>query len=273
MESTQSNSVRNHFILVHGLCHGAWCWYKVVAALEAAGHRVTAVDLAASGAHPARVDEVHSFEEYSRPLLDVVSAAPEGDGERLILVGHSHGGLSLALAMERFPGKVAAAVFAAALMPCVGKHMGVPTEEFMRRTSSEGLLMDCKMLPISNNQGAGVAIILGPDFLAHKYYQQSPPEDLALAKMLVRPGNQFMEDPMMKDASVLTDSNYGSVKKVYVVAKADSSSTEEMQRWMVVLSPGTKVEEIVGADHAIMSSRPRELCDALIKIANTLNTC
>uniref|UniRef100_A0A453GGZ7 AB hydrolase-1 domain-containing protein n=1 Tax=Aegilops tauschii subsp. strangulata TaxID=200361 RepID=A0A453GGZ7_AEGTS len=223
--STQSNtSVMNHFILVHGLCHGAWCWYKVVAALQAAGHRVTAVDLAASGAHPARIDE------------------------RLILVGHSHGGLSLALAMERFPGKVAAAVFAAAGMPCVGKHMGVTTEEFMRRTSSEGL-MDCKMLPINNNHGAGVA-------------------DLALAKMLVRPGNLFMEDPVMKDASLLTDTNYGSVKKVYVVAKADGSSTEEMQRWMVLLSPGTEAEEIAGADHAIMSSRPRELCDALVKITN-----
>ncbi|KAM3354123.1 hypothetical protein ACQJBY_025014 [Aegilops geniculata] len=273
MESTQSNSVRNHFILVHGLCHGAWCWYKVVTALEAAGHRVTAVDLAASGAHPARVDEVHSFEEYSRPLLDTVAAAPEGGGERLILVGHSHGGLSLALAMERFPGKVASAVFTAAAMPSVGKHMGVTTEEFMRRTSSKGLLMDCEMLPINNNQGAGVAIIMGPDFLARKYYQQSPPEDLALAKMLVRPGNQFMKDPVMKDASLLTDGNYGSVKKVYVVAKADGSSTEEMQRWMVMLSPGTEVEEIAGADHAIMSSRPTELCDALVKIANNLNTC
>jgi hypothetical protein len=31
--------------------------------------------------------------------------------------------------MERFPSKVAAAVFAAAAMPCVGKHLGVTTEE------------------------------------------------------------------------------------------------------------------------------------------------
>ncbi|KAF7039726.1 hypothetical protein CFC21_049676 [Triticum aestivum] len=274
MESTQSsksNSVRNHFILVHGLCHGAWCWYKVIVALEAAGHRVTAVDLAASGAHPARIDEVHSFEEYSRPLLDAVAAAPEGGSERLVLVGHSHGGLSIALTMERFPGKVATAVFVAAAMPCVGKHMGVTTEEFIRRTSSEGLLMDCEMLAINNNQGVGVAIIMGPNFLAHKGYQQSPPEDLALAQMLVRPGNQFVYDPVMKDAGLLTKGNYGSVKKLYVVAKADVSSTEEMQRWMVVLSPGTEVEEIAGADHAIMISKPKELCDVLVKIANSLN--
>ncbi|BAB93254.1 pir7b protein [Oryza sativa Japonica Group] len=262
-----SSSSKKHFILVHGLCHGAWCWYRVVAALRAAGHRATALDMAASGAHPARVDEVGTFEEYSRPLLDAVAAAA-APGERLVLVGHSHGGLSVALAMERFPDKVAAAVFVAAAMPCVGKHMGVPTEEFMRRTAPEGLLMDCEMVAINNSQGSGVAINLGPTFLAQKYYQQSPAEDLALAKMLVRPGNQFMDDPVMKDESLLTNGNYGSVKKVYVIAKADSSSTEEMQRWMVAMSPGTDVEEIAGADHAVMNSKPRELCDILIKIAN-----
>ncbi|XP_062230530.1 esterase PIR7B-like [Phragmites australis] len=250
-----------HFLLVHGLCHGAWCWYKVVASLQAAGHRVTALDLAASGAHPARLDEVCSFEEYSRPLLDAVAAAP--DGERLVLVGHSHGGLSLALAMERFPRKIAAAVFVAAALPCVGKHMGVTTEEFMRRTASEGL-MDCEMVAINNNSqgvGLGVAIRMGPRFMAEKYYQQSPAEDL-------KPGNQFMGDPLMKDETLLTDGNYGSVKKVYVIAKADGSSTEEMQRWMVAMSPGTEVEEIAGADHAVMSSKPRELCDVLVKIAD-----
>uniref|UniRef100_A0A0D9YJQ5 AB hydrolase-1 domain-containing protein n=1 Tax=Oryza glumipatula TaxID=40148 RepID=A0A0D9YJQ5_9ORYZ len=217
-----------HFVFVHGLGHGAWCWYR----------------------------------EYSRPLLDAVAAAA-APGERLVLVGHSHGGLSVALAMERFPDKVAAAVFVAAAMPCVGKHMG-----FMRRTAPEGLLMDCEMVAINNSQGSGVAINLGPTFLAQKYYQQSPAEDLALAKMLVRPGNQFMDDPVMKDESLLTNGNYGSVKKVYVIAKADSSSTEEMQRWMVAMSPGTDVEEIAGADHAVMNSKPRELCDILIKIAN-----
>ena len=57
----------------------------------------------------------------------LAAAAPDGD--RLVLVGHSLGGLSVALAMERFPGKVAAAVFLAASMPRVGSHMGVTIEE------------------------------------------------------------------------------------------------------------------------------------------------
>lgn len=91
-------------------------------------------------------------------------------------------------------------------------------------------------------------------------------QDLTLAKLLVRPGNQFLEDPVMKDAALLTAGNYGSVRKVFVAAKADGSSTEEMQRWMVDMSPGTEVEEIAGADHAVMSSKPTELCDILLRI-------
>ncbi|RCV28941.1 hypothetical protein SETIT_5G443100v2 [Setaria italica] len=92
--------------------------------------------------------------------------------------------------------------------------------------------------------------------------------DLELAKLLLRPGSQFMEDPMMKDETLLTDGNYGSVKRVFVIAKADGSSTEDAQRRMVDLSPGAEVEEIAGADHMAMLSKPTELCEVLLKIAN-----
>ncbi|KAL6613852.1 hypothetical protein ACP70R_036122 [Stipagrostis hirtigluma subsp. patula] len=254
-----------HFVLVHGLGHGAWCWYKVVARLRAAGHRVTALDMAASGAHPARVDEVPSFEEYSRPLLDAVAAAP--DGERLVLVGHSLGGLSLALAMERFPGKVAAAVFLVACMPCVGRHLGLPIEEFKRRITPD-FFMDSKTMVLDTEQGPCTAVLCGPNLLAAKLYDQCPAEDLELAKLLVRPGRQFMEDPIMKDETLLTDGKYGSVKRVFVVAKADTSNTEEMQQQMINLSPGAEVEEIAGADHMAMLSKPNELYDVLVKVAS-----
>jgi pimeloyl-ACP methyl ester carboxylesterase len=127
MEESGKTRRRHHFLLVHGLCHGAWCWYKVATALESAGHRVTALDLPACGASPLRADEVRSFEEYSRPLLRAAAAAPPG--EKFVLVGHSFGGHNLALAMEAHPEKVAVAAFVSAPTPVPGRPMSAVLEQ------------------------------------------------------------------------------------------------------------------------------------------------
>ena len=120
MESgTKQQRQQHHFVLVHGVCHGAWCWYKVATLLSSAGHRVTALDMAACGASPGRAEEVPSFDEYSRPLLAAVAGLPPD--EKAVLVGHSFGGLNLALAMERYPDRVAVAVFVSTGMPSAGK--------------------------------------------------------------------------------------------------------------------------------------------------------
>ena len=106
---------QKHIILVHGACHGAWSWYKVATLLRCAGYQVTVPDLAASGIDERKLHEVPTFADYSQPLLDILAALPHG--KRVILVGHSFGGMSVALAMERFPEKIAAAVFVSAYMP------------------------------------------------------------------------------------------------------------------------------------------------------------
>ncbi|XP_037491481.1 LOW QUALITY PROTEIN: putative inactive methylesterase 20 [Jatropha curcas] len=60
-----------HFVLVHGICHGAWCWFKILKPLiESAGHRVTAQDLAASGVHMKAIQEIQTLGDYTKPLLE-----------------------------------------------------------------------------------------------------------------------------------------------------------------------------------------------------------
>lgn len=104
-----------HFVLVHGVNHGAWCWYKLKAMLVAGGHRVTTVDLAASGINMKRIEDVHTFQAYSEPLMEVLASLPAE--EKVILVGHSLGGVTLALAADKFPHKISVAVFVTAFMP------------------------------------------------------------------------------------------------------------------------------------------------------------
>ena len=104
-----------HYLLVHGLNHGAWCWYKLKPLLESAGHRVTTLDLAASGINTKRIEDTQTFSQYSEPLLEFLASLPPN--EKVVLVGHSFGGMSIALAMDIFPEKVAIGVFLAAFLP------------------------------------------------------------------------------------------------------------------------------------------------------------
>ncbi|KAH1206554.1 Methylesterase 1 [Glycine max] len=111
---------RKHYVLVHGACHGAWCWYKLKPRLESAGHKVTVLDLAASGTNMKKIEDVDTFSEYSAPLLQLMATIPSN--EKLVLVGHSLGGLNIALAMEKFPEKVAVGVFLTAFAPDTEHH-------------------------------------------------------------------------------------------------------------------------------------------------------
>lgn len=104
-----------HFVLVHGACHGAWCWFKLVNMLKLAGHQVTALDLGASGVHKRQLDEISCVADYVHPLMEFMDSLPQD--EKVILVGHSYGGLCISLAMENFPEKILVAVFVSAYMP------------------------------------------------------------------------------------------------------------------------------------------------------------
>ncbi|KAJ1286982.1 hypothetical protein BS78_03G394600 [Paspalum vaginatum] len=256
---------RHHFVLVHGACHGAWSWYKVSTLLSSAGHRVTALDMAACGASPVRAEDVPSFEEYSRPLLDAVAGLPPE--EKAVLVGHSFGGQSLALAMERYPDRVAVAVFVSAAMPAAGKPMSLVFEQASQERRSADFLLDCKIGASGDPQHPVEILQFGPQYLEKRLYQLSPPEDLTLAMALVRPSRRFREDETLSGA-VLTAERYGAVRRVCIVAEDDASWSADFQRRMASWNPGTEVRGLQGADHMPMFSKPRELAELLMEIAD-----
>ncbi|GJW66498.1 integrase, catalytic region, zinc finger, CCHC-type containing protein [Tanacetum coccineum] len=60
---------QKHFVLVHGLYHGAWCWFKLIPLLEAMAHRVSAFDLLASGTNTKVIQQDRTLSDYTTPLL------------------------------------------------------------------------------------------------------------------------------------------------------------------------------------------------------------
>lgn len=145
-----------HFVLVHGAGHGAWCWFRLLRLLQDSGHRVSAVDLAGAAGSLVDPNHVRSFDDYNAPLLDLMASLPAGDkvgdsdygslfhqhlllkvqlqinmfyvsGQpfnlmhsslvcQVILIGHSAGGLSVVHAMHLFGDRIKQAIFIAATM-------------------------------------------------------------------------------------------------------------------------------------------------------------
>ncbi|EOA28989.1 hypothetical protein CARUB_v10025240mg [Capsella rubella] len=163
---------QKRFVLVHGLCHGAWTWYKVTALLEAAGHCVTAVDLAASGIDMTRLEEIQTLKDYSKPLLEFMSSLGPDD-DKVILVAHSMGGLPAALAADIFHCKIAAVVFLTAFMPDTRNLPAYVYEKLIRSDPQEESL-DTVFGTYGTPDRPLEFVLFGPKSMARDLYQLSP---------------------------------------------------------------------------------------------------
>lgn len=248
-------------MLVHGACHGAWCWYKLATLLKSAGHIVTAVELAASGVDPRQAMDLQSVSDYFQPLTDLVADLPAD--EKLILVGHSLGGQAVAVAMEKFPGKISVAVFVNANVP--GPDLDVTTvrNEFSKRRGSQ---LDIVYTFDNGPNEPPTTFTFGPLYLSSRLYQLSPIEDSTLASTLMRPVRLFSSEDIARNI-IATKENFGSVKKVCLISENDLILSKDLQLWMVERNPMDEVREMKGADHMTMLSKPKELAKDLLDIA------
>ena len=97
-----------HFVCVHGVCHGGWCWEDTRADLEALGHQVSTPDLPLTNL----ADDANAV----IAVLDAV-AGPA------VLVGHSYGGLVISKAAKARKD-VSHLVYVAAIM--IGENENFP---------------------------------------------------------------------------------------------------------------------------------------------------
>ena len=80
------------FLLIHGACHGGWCWDEVAPLLQQRGHAVAAPDLPC--------DDVNAgLPEYA----DQAESALSGTSGEVVVVGHSLGALTASVVASSRP--------------------------------------------------------------------------------------------------------------------------------------------------------------------------
>ena len=86
--------------------------------------------------------------------------------------------------------------------------------------------------------------------------------------MLARLAQMFLRDEVMTGEKVLTEGRYGVVSGVFVVAEEDKTwPAEEQRRVAASCGPGVEVRAIGGADHMPMFSKPAELAQLIMEVA------
>lgn len=105
----------SEFLLIHGSCHGAWCWHRVIPALEALGHTARAIDLPGHGRDRTPAAKV-TLDRYADAILHALSGPT-------IVVGHSMAGYPITAAAEKDPTHIKALVYLCAYAPVSGQSL------------------------------------------------------------------------------------------------------------------------------------------------------
>uniref|UniRef100_A0A5B6Z1K1 AB hydrolase-1 domain-containing protein n=1 Tax=Davidia involucrata TaxID=16924 RepID=A0A5B6Z1K1_DAVIN len=233
-----------HFVLVHGYGGGAWSWYKIWCLLETSGYKVTCLDLKGAGIDSTDSSTVHTFDSYNEPLINFLANLTEN--EKVILVGHSAGGLSVTDASQRFSKKIQVAIYVAAVML---KH-GYVTDQDKKNGVPDFVLGDSNSTTGGNTSRPHI----------------TPQEDAVLASMLSRPVplEAILEARFRGNGAE-------NVRRVYMKTMYDQVLKPEQQEAMIKKWPLAPSDVVVlKSDHYLPFSDPFVLSGSLVQVAASI---
>ena len=120
--SAYRQAERSPFVLVHGAWMGGWCWRRVADRLTTRGRYVVAPTLSGVGERSHLASDAITLSTH---VDDIVNEIKWKDLARLVLVGHSYGGMVITGVAERIQERIAAIVYLDAFIPLDGQSMSM----------------------------------------------------------------------------------------------------------------------------------------------------
>lgn len=227
-------------ILVHGACHGGWCWDLVLPELAALGHTARALDLPGRGADrtpPGRITLDHH--------ADAILAALDRPA---ILVGHSAGGYAIAAAALRRPDLVARLIYLTAWIPAPGRSLA----DLRRAARPEALTRALRLAPDRLTYG------FDPETYVDTFARDAPPDIVAQAVKRLCP------EPVAPHETPLPSRPDAPAFALF--CDDDRAIPPALQRDMAQDIPAAR-RLALPTSHSPFLSRPRVLAQALARLA------
>lgn len=276
------------FVFVHGAWHSGRSWDKVVRLLEDAGHPCIAVDLPGAGQN-AKFPE--SF--YQRPLngaafatepspnatvsqadrtnavIDAVRKAALAANGKVVLVGHSMGGVTVSPVAEAVPDLIEAVVYLTAFMLPTGMPaIAMIQHETMAKAVVPALFMADPMAVGAIRIDTGSTDETYRATLKSAFYGDVDDGEIAAFT-----GTLHCDEPasVVVEPSPVTRERFGRVSRHYIRCSGDWAVTPEGQSFMIAAMDGamgnaTGLHEME-TSHSPFLSAPGELAGILRSIA------
>ncbi|MGD9861845.1 MAG: alpha/beta fold hydrolase [Pseudodonghicola sp.] len=234
------------FLLIHGSCHGAWCWRDLIPQLTALGHSARAIDLPGHGDDPTPLAEA-----TLEGCRDAILAA---SGPQTIVLGHSWGGYPISAAAEAAPEKMRGLIYLCAYVPISGLSM----VEMRKRAARQPLM------PAVRRSEDGLSFDFDPAQVPELFYHDCPQAAVAYAMPRLCP-----QATRPQATPLEVTGRWQGVPKAYIRCSEDRAIPPEYQAEMVQDWPRDRVFTLP-TSHSPFFSDPAGLAALLDRIAAVL---
>ncbi len=231
------------FLLIHGSCHGAWCWRDVIPELQSRGHTARAIDLPGHGADPTPIADI-TLDAYARAIL----AALRGP---TIVVGHSMGGFPITRAADLDPQNIAHLIYLCAYVPLGGTSLADQRKQAPRQP----------LIPAIRRAPDGRSFTIDPAMARDVFYHDCPDEAVAFAMQHLCP-----QAVAPQETPLTPGPHVAAIPRDYILCDDDRTIPPEYQATMTADWPAGTVHHLP-TGHSPFLASPARLAELLSTIA------
>lgn len=256
--NSNSSTIQQVMILIHGAWYGSFAWAKVKTILEDKGYQVISPDLPGYGKDaPPFADLV--LEDYVKAVVDTANSFQE----KAILIGHSMAGAVITQASEVLgPEKVSKLVFLDAFWLQNGESIFSQVADINKAHAASERYSDEKYQSdylVFSEDGKFVGV--DPERIVEVFCHDCPQEDQ----------NLLREQEIWQPASVLatpinvTDNRYGAIPKFYI----HCTESRDLDRSSLLSLISCQKIYVLPSSHSPFFSMPEKLTDIFVEIYHT----
>lgn len=234
------------YVLVHGAWQAPYVWDAVRTDLVNKGNQVIVVELPGHGTDKTPTHTL-TLEVYRDKVIEAM-AKVEG---KVILVGHSMGGMVVTQVAEKVPAKISKLVYIGAFLPASGQALTDLAFSDPDSKLGPSLVPSADQLTLDVLRDNLTALFINDGSQAEK--------ERVLANYRAEPAIPFT------NKVTLTQAGFGAVEKVYIKTLQDVVISPSLQDRMIA-GAGIKTIYELNTSHSPFLSQPHEVSGLLLKI-------